>query len=183
MEKRPTKDGKAEWEFSPLLAVNDKGEPVPFDPNDDKKPVQGELLFSGELNGIAVKTVLQIYWEAASSKTFADWCAVGGVKEADFAAVAQEFTSHGKKAVADLHRGVSQHTNGFYKVVSWMLVNVLLGNHDWQGGLAKATTFNHDGAREGKPFNLTKHPAKMRGWGLSIIRHQSSYEKSPLFNG
>ena len=182
-EKRPTKDGKGEWEFNAFVAVNDQGEPVAFDPNDDKNPAEGQLLFSGELNGVAVKTVLQIYWEAASSKSFADWCALGGVKEADFAAVAQEFTSHGKRAVADLHRGVSQHTNGFYNVAAWMLVNVLLGNHDWMGGLAKATTFNHDGDREGKPFNLMKHPAKMRGWGLSIIRHQTSYEKSTIFSG
>lgn len=182
-QKRPTKDGKGEWSFDPFIAVNDKGEPVAFDPNDEKNPAEGQVLFSGELNGIKAKTVLQIYAEGAQSKSFDEWCKLAGVDPADVTDIAREFTSHGKRAVCDLHRGVSQHTSGFSNVVSWMLVNVLIGNHDWMGGLAKATTFNHDGSREGKPFNLTKHPAKMKGWGISIIRHGTSYEKSTLFSG
>jgi anaerobic selenocysteine-containing dehydrogenase len=182
-EKRPTKDGKGEWEFNPFVALSDRGEPLIFDPNDDKNAVEGQLLFAGDVNGIRVKTVLQVYWEEASTKSFEQWCTLGGLDAGQFAEVAREFTSYGKRAVADLHRGVSQHTNGFYNVVGWMTVNVLLGNHDHMGGLSKATTFNHDGEREGKPFNLLKHPAKMRGWGISIIRHQTSYEKSTLFEG
>jgi len=182
-QKRPAKDGKSEWSFDPFVAVNDKGEPVAFDPNDDKTPAEGQIFHSGELNGIKVKTALQVYADEANSKGFDEWCMLAGVDASDVAEIAREFTSHGKRAVCDLHRGVSQHTSGFSNVVSWMLVNVLIGNHDWMGGLAKATTFNHDGDREGKPFNLMKHPAKMRGWGISIIRHQTSYEKSTLFSG
>ena len=54
--------------------------------------------------------------------------------------LAREFTSHGKRAVADIHRGVSQHTSGFYNVLTYMTLNTLIGNHDWMGGLSKATT-------------------------------------------
>jgi anaerobic selenocysteine-containing dehydrogenase len=181
--KRPTADGKGEWTFDPFVTVNAKGEPALFDPNDDKNAAEGQILFSGELSGHKVKTALQIYADEANSKSFEEWCRLAGVNASDVAEIALEFTSHGKRAVCDLHRGVSQHTAGFNYVVSWMLVNVLIGNHDWMGGLSKATTFNHDGDREGKPFNLMKHPAKMRGWGISIIRHQTSYERSTLFAG
>ncbi|KAF0232818.1 MAG: tetrathionate reductase subunit [Desulfovibrionaceae bacterium] len=182
-QKRTTKDGKSEWSFDPFIAISDKGEPVLFDPNDDKAVVEGQVLYSGDLGGIPVKTALQVYADEANSKSFDEWCKLAGVDSADVAEIAREFTSHGKRAVCDLHRGVSQHTSGFQNVVSWMLVNVLIGNHDYMGGLSKATTFTHDGSREGQPFNLTKHPAKMPGWGISIIRHGTSYGKSSLFTG
>jgi tetrathionate reductase subunit A len=182
-EKRAKKDGKGDWDFDPFLVMGDKGEPVPFDPNDDKNPVTGQVLFAGPVKGMQAKSVLQVYWEDASSRSMADWCKLAGLAEADIVELAREFTSHGKRAVADLHRGVSQHTNGFYNVAAWMLVNVLIGNHDWMGGLSKATSFNHAGDREGKPFDTSKHPLKFKPWGISIIRHQTSYEKSSLFAG
>jgi anaerobic selenocysteine-containing dehydrogenase len=63
-----------------------------------------------------------------------------------------------------------------------MTLNVLLGNHDWQGGLAKATTYNIDGDKEGKPFDLKKHPGKIKTWGIDIIRASGKkYDKSTLF--
>ena len=43
---------------------------------------------------------------------------------------ARELTSHGKMAAVDVHRGPAPHTNGFYNVLGWMTVNMLLGNYD-----------------------------------------------------
>jgi anaerobic selenocysteine-containing dehydrogenase len=51
----------------------------------------------------------------------------------DLVTIAREFTNHGKRAVADIHRGVSQHTNGFYNVFAWYTLNALIGNFDWAG--------------------------------------------------
>ena len=64
-----------------------------------------------------------------------------------------------------------------------MTLNVLIGNHDWQGGLAKATTYEIMGDREGKPFKLATQDGKQKPWGISIIRHETSYDKSTLFKG
>ena len=111
------------------------------------------------------------------------WAEIVGVHEKDINELAQEFTSHGRKAVADIHRGVSQHTSGFYNVLAWMTLNVLIGNHDWKGGLAKATTFDAIGSKEGKPFDLRKVSKKLKPWGISIIRHETYYEKSTIFQG
>ncbi|MDZ7580872.1 MAG: molybdopterin-dependent oxidoreductase [Deltaproteobacteria bacterium] len=98
--------------------------------------------------------------------------------------IAKEFTSHGKKAVADLHRGVSQHTAGFYNVTAWYTVNALVGNIGWQGGLWKATTWNYTGNRPGKPFDVSKQYAGgIKAWGVNIIRHSAVYDKSTLFKG
>jgi len=180
-EKRTKKDG-GEWDFDPLI-VQKGGEFQPFDPNDEKNPMEGDLLVYTEVNGIRVKSVLQIYREAAGARKVSEWAEIAGIKEADILELAQEFTSHGKRAVADIHRGVSQHTSGFYNVLAWMTVNVLIGNHDWMGGLAKATTYDISGDIKGKPFDLSEHDGKIKGWGISIIRHETAYDKTTIFNG
>jgi anaerobic selenocysteine-containing dehydrogenase len=180
-EPRPKKDG-GQWEFDPLLVFSgDKA--VPFDPNDDKTAVTGELLVDREINGLKVKSVLQVYKDETTVRTLAQWAELAGVKESDIVELAREFTSHGKKAVCDIHRGVSQHTSGFYNVLTWMTLNVLIGNHDWQGGMSKATTFDHTGKKEGQPFDTSKAAKKIKPWGISVIRHQTQYDKSTIFQG
>jgi len=181
-QKRPKKKGDGEWEFDAFLVYKD-GKPVPFDPNDEQTPVTGDLLVDTVINGIPVKSVLQIYKEAAMEHSLADWAKLAGVRESDIRDLAREFTNYGKHAVADIHRGVSQHTSGFYNVLSYMFLNILIGNHDWMGGLSKATTYNITGDKEGKPFDTTKQDKKFKPWGISIIRHGVKYDKSTLFQG
>jgi tetrathionate reductase subunit A len=183
-EKRPKKKAEeGEWEFDPFI-VFAGGKTVPFDPNSETAAVEGELLVDAEVNGIKVKSVLQIIREAAQAKQLSEWAKLAGIKESDIVDIAKEFTSHGKKAVADVHRGVSQQTSGFYNVVAWYTVNALIGNTGWQGGLSKLTTYDRTGARPGKPFDLGKAWKKaIKGWGISIIRHDVAYDKTTLFQG
>lgn len=183
-EKRPKKKAEeGEWEFDPFIVMSG-GKPVPFDPNSETAPVEGELFVNTEVNGIKVKSVLQIIRDAAQAKPLEEWAKLAGIQERDIVDIAKEFTSHGKKAVADVHRGVSQQTSGFYNVVAWYTVNALIGNTGWQGGLSKLTTYNRTGGRPGKPFDLGKMWKKaIKGWGISIIRHDAAYEKTTLFQG
>jgi tetrathionate reductase subunit A len=182
LEKRPKKKGDGDWEFDPFIVLNG-GLPKPFDPNDETTAVEGDLLVDSEINGIKVKSVLQIYKETATAKNMADWAELAGVRESDLVELAREFTNYGKHAVADIHRGVSQHTSGFYNVVTYMFLNILIGNHDWMGGLSKATTYNIVGDKEGKPFNTDTQGGKLKPWGISIIRHGVPYDKTTLFKG
>jgi tetrathionate reductase subunit A len=182
-EPRPKKKAEeGQWEFDPFL-VYQNSQPVPFDPNDESTPTEGDLLVDTEINGIRVKSVLQIYYETAYDKKLSEWADLAGIKETDIVELADEFTRHGKRAVADIHRGVSQHTSGFYNVLAWMVVNTLIGNHDWMGGLSKATTYDITGEKIEKPFNMGKHDRKIKPWGVSIIRHETPYDKTTLFNG
>lgn len=182
-QKRPNKKGDEEWEFDAFVVLSE-GKPVTFDPNDEAVPVEGELFVDAEVGGFKVKSVLQIIKEAADARTFEKWAELAGVKAADIREIAVEFTSHGKRAVADLHRGVSQHTSGFYNVVAWYTVNALIGNTGWAGGLCKSTTYNRIGDREGKPFDLTKMWKKaVKPFGINIVRHSAAYDKSTLFSG
>jgi anaerobic selenocysteine-containing dehydrogenase len=197
-EKRTARDASGAeiaYEFDPFLTWKD-GQPVPFDPYSDKTPAEGELLVKTELNGIPVKTAFQILWENASARTLDEWAALAGIASADVTELAREFTSHGKRAVADIHRGVSQHTNGFFQVLAWYSLNLLVGNFDWKGGMVKATTYDAGGGKSEKvkqadgselawaqPFPVGKVDGGLHPFGISVIRHGVKYEDTTLFAG
>lgn len=177
-EKRKTKDGK-EFEEKFLVAMVN-GQPVAVDPNDESSPVVADLLVDAQLaNGTAVKSGLQLLLEAANERTIAEWAEIAGVKESDIVDVARELTSYGKRAAVDIHRGPAQHTNGFYNVLAWMSINMLLGNFDAKGGMIVASTWDTKG--KGKLFDLAAHPGKINAFGISSIRHGVDYEKTTLF--
>ncbi|MBU2102702.1 MAG: molybdopterin-dependent oxidoreductase, partial [Candidatus Omnitrophica bacterium] len=170
------------YEFDAFVVFNENA-PVTFDPNDEKNAVEGDLFVDTEINGIKAKSVLQLLREQANTRSIEEWAQICGVAAKDIEELAAEFTSHGKKAAADIHRGVSQHTNGFYNVYAWYSLNLLIGNFDWKGGMVQLTTYNHMGEKEGQPYSLKDmHPGKVSGFGVDIIRH-GEYEKSTIFNG
>jgi anaerobic selenocysteine-containing dehydrogenase len=172
---------KGSYTFDPFITLKD-GKPIPFDPNDSKNPVEGELLIDTQIGDIRVKSSLQILWGSAFSKSIEGWAKICGVRASDLVELAREFTSHGKKAAADIHRGVSQHTNGFYNVLAWLNLNLLIGNYDWQGGLIKVSTYDILGNKADGPFNIGKmKPGVLNPFGISIIRHNNKYEETTLF--
>jgi anaerobic selenocysteine-containing dehydrogenase len=182
IEKRQDRDGR-EYELE-YLVVMKEGKPVAVDPNDEKHSVTGELLVNAEINGIKVKSALQLVADAANSKTMAEWSKISGISVKDIEQTASELSKYGKKAVVDVHRGIAQHTNGFYNVTSAMTVNLLLGNFDWKGGMISASTYNTMGGKEGQPYDLVKlKPGKTNRFGISSIRHDVKYEDTTLFAG
>jgi anaerobic selenocysteine-containing dehydrogenase len=181
-EKRTDKDGK-EHDFEYLVCMKD-GKPAAVDPNDEKTAVTGDLMVGAEINGIQVKSALQIIFDSANSRTAEEWSKICGISVKDIELTAQELTSYGKKAVVDVHRGIAQHTNGFYNVTSAMTINLLLGNFDWKGGMIAASAYNTTGGKEGQPFELGKMAhGKMAKFGISVIRHDIKYEDATIFNG
>jgi len=186
-EKRTAKDGK-EYEFDYFVALKD-GKPVKVDPNDEKEPVKGDLLIDVKLKApdgkeISVKSSMRILFESANSKTMDEWSKLCGIPLKDIEEVAKEFVSHGRKSSVDIHRGVSQHTNGFYNVTCFYSLALLIGSFDYRGGLIAGATYSVDGKKEGQPFDLDKlHPGKTSAFGISIIRHEMKYEDSTLFTG
>jgi len=181
VETREGSDGKP-YTFDPFVVMVG-GIPTPFDPNDANNVMEGDLFVDTTVGGVRVKSVLQLLLEAASERTIEGWADVCGLGAEDILDLAREFTSHGKRAAADVHRGVSQHTNGFYNVLAWFTLNLLIGNYDWKGGMAKATTYGHAGGKPGQPYDFsTMRPGKLAPFGISIIRHEVNYEDTTLFN-
>jgi anaerobic selenocysteine-containing dehydrogenase len=187
-EKRTDKDGK-EFNFEYVVAMQG-GKPVAVDPNDDKQAVTGDLFVTAELDGpdgkkVKVKSGLQVMLETVKEKSIAEYAKICGIEASVIEEVAKEFSSHGKKACVDMHRGPAQHTNGFYNISSLMQLNLLLGNLDWKGGMIVASTYNTDGTKtEAQPFSFKKiTPKAPKAFGLSIIRHDAKYEESTIFAG
>ncbi|MBI3131795.1 MAG: molybdopterin-dependent oxidoreductase [Acidobacteria bacterium] len=185
-EIRKAADGK-ESEFEFLVVMKD-GKAIAVDPNDDKDPVEGDLFVTTEFKDekgtvIKAKSSLQIMLEAAQAKSLVEWAKECGTTAKVITEVAKEFTSHGKKAGVDMHRGPAQHTNGFYNISALMNLNLLIGNFDWTGGMIAASTFNVDGTKtDRQPFPLPKiTPKSGKPFGVSIIRHDAKYEESTVF--
>jgi len=169
---------------APLALVS--GIPIPInvlDPN--SAPVVGDLFFSGKIGDFEVKTSLQILLESALEHTLAEWAEIAGVREEDIIVLANEFTSHGRKAAVDIHRGPSQHTNGFFNNNAWYIVNLLIGNFDYAGGTIKLSTYDRKGAKKGQPFPVMTMwgEEEMTAFGVDIIRTGVVYEKTSLFDG
>jgi anaerobic selenocysteine-containing dehydrogenase len=108
-EKRQTKEGK-EWEFDPFVILS-KGQPVAFDPNDEKNAAVGDVLVNTTVNGVKVKSSLQIIYESVAAKTIEEWADICGISPDDIVELAREFTAHGKRAVADYWLNAVQPTN------------------------------------------------------------------------
>lgn len=182
-EQRPTADGK-EWTFDPFVVVKD-GKPVAFDPTDEKNPVEGDLLVDTTIAGIRAKSSLQLLKEEAFSKSLDEWANVSGISAKDIAAVAEEFTSHGKKAGTGEYRGVTAHSNGFSAAQAIFSLNLLIGNIGWRGGIsAGGGAWDDLGAKTGQPYNIAKlHPGKTTAFGLLLTRQGSKYDESTIFTG
>jgi len=151
----------------------------------DAAPITGDLFFSGKLGEFEVKTGLQILLESVQEQTIAEWADIAGIKESDIIELASEFTSHGRKAAVDIHRGPSQHTNGFYNNNAWYVVNLLIGNFDYTGGTIKLSTYDRKGSKKGQPFPVMTMWGKeeMSAFGVDILRTGVAYEKTTLFDG
>lgn len=181
-EKRKDTNGK-EVTLEFLVAMKD-GRPVAVDPNEEKDAVTGDLFVDTEIKGIRVKSALKIVADAARSRTLQGWSEICGIPVEEIVRTGRELTSFGKQAVVEVHRGVAQHTNGFYSVTSAMTLNLLLGNFDWKGGMISASTYNTTGGKGDQPFDLKKmKPGATERFGISVIRHGIKYEETTLFSG
>ncbi len=165
-----------------VIMDKETGEPTPVDPNDAENPKEGILLVDTTLNGIRVKSGFQLLYESAMSRSLDEWASICGVSREDIEVLAAEFTSHGKRAVAELYRGPVQHPNGYYNGQAIITLNLLIGNIGWKGGLSKGGGHWHEtGSKRKGPFHLSSlHPGKISGFGVKLTREKSKFESSTL---
>ncbi len=143
---------------------------------------KGELWPTGFLslkpvtaNGVSCLTSMQMLWKELSSHSMEEYEKEAGISRNVLVDLAREFTSHGKKAVADLYRGPVKHTNGYYNARAILMLNVVVGNVDWQGGyIAGGGAANAMGGK----YDMTKWPGFVAPKGVKISREGSFYEKT-----
>lgn len=180
---KPRTDDEGNAYDYPLFACLVNGKPTAVDPNDETTPIEGDLFVDGVIAGKRVKSALQLLKESAFEKAIEEWAQIAGVQASDLLEIGEKILKHGRKAVPDIHRGVSQHTNGFYNVLAWYSLAALLGNYDHQGGLSKSAAYSANGKKEGQPYPISSmSDGKIPSFGLSIIRHGVKYEDTTLFS-
>lgn len=125
---------------------------------------------------VTVKSGLQRLKEAAEKLSLAQYSEQCGVPEAQIIALAETFTSHGRKAAVISHGGMMAG-NGFYNAWSVMMLNALIGNLSLSGGVfVGGGKFN--GVSDGPRYNMNSFAGKVKPSGLSIARSKTAYEAS-----
>ena len=183
---RPTKflrAGEAGIGTKEQYVVYNDGVLTAVTPKDTKTAVHGDLFADGTPSGIPVKSSLLLLRERAYEKTLAEYADLSGIKERLIIEVADEFTSHGKKAAVDSYRGACQHTSGYYISQAVTTLNLLIGNVDWKGGLSTGGGHWHEfGDQESSHYNFSKmHPNKLTKFGITQSRAGIKYEDTTLF--
>ncbi|MDZ7679555.1 MAG: NrfD/PsrC family molybdoenzyme membrane anchor subunit [Acidimicrobiales bacterium] len=102
----------------------------------------GELFVDREVvdadgRSLAVKTALQLLRDEAERNSVAEWSEIAGVPVETVERLADEFTSHGRKATASCYRGATMHSMGIYAGLAIQMLNALVGNFDRRGGMTK----------------------------------------------
>lgn len=117
--------------------------------------------------------------QEAQRKTLAEYAALCGVPVAEIEALAREFTSHGKQAVANAHGG-TMNGAGFYTAYAIAMLNNLIGNLNVRGGwVMDAGPFGPFGP--GPRYNFAQFPGAVKAQGLALSRTRMPYERSSEF--
>ena len=182
----------------PLPAAPEPGMPVlpaPLPPEyfvvmTPKGPARHDVAVGGRLevdetiHGIPVKSVFTLVKERAFERTLAVYAGIAGVTEGAIVELADEFTSHGKRAAIDVYRGPAKHPGGFHAMQAINTLNVLIGNQDWKGGLADSGgSWDDLGEKYPHPYMFAwMSPGKLASFGVRTSREAWKYESSTLFD-
>jgi len=117
--------------------------------------------------------------EEAQRKTLEEYSALCGVPVEEIEALAREFTSHGKQAVANSHGG-TMNGAGFYTTFAIATLNNLVGNLNVKGGwVMDAGPFGPFGP--GPRYNFAQFEGAVKAHGVALSRNRFPYERSSEF--
>ncbi len=148
---------------------------------------KGDLLVDTVIKGVRVKSVYKMLVDRVMERSIKEYADICGIDAKAIEREADDFTSHGRRAVADFYRGAVQHTNGTYTARTIAALNILIGNISWRGG-CQPLSGNHwheMGGKPGNPYDLNDTerflPGAVKPKGVPIDRHKVNYETSTEF--
>ena len=148
---------------------------VSGEPELASQPRKARHDYAGKVGGIAVKTTFRLLKESARSRSLDEYAEICSIPAAKIAELAREFTSHGRRAASEFYRGVAKHPNGFYNGLALHMLNVLIGNLNWKGGIsAGGGGFETMTGR----YDLNTIPEGSEPKGVKLTREGSYYEAS-----
>ena len=138
----------------------------------------GVLDVSMTVDGTRVESVWRQYRDRVFEHTLGEYAEMAGVSVDRIAEIADEFTSHGKRAAIMSYRGPAKHTNGFYNTRAIATLQHLIGNYDWKGG--QITPYAGYSTMSGR-YELGQVPDGHAPWGVPLLRGGVNYEDTSLF--
>ncbi|MFD1588877.1 molybdopterin-dependent oxidoreductase [Halorientalis brevis] len=138
----------------------------------------GTLNVDMTVDGTRVRSVWSLYRERVFEHTLEEYADMAGLDPEDIADVADEFTSHGKRAAIMAYRGPAKHANGFHNQRAIATLQHLIGNYDWKGG--QITPYAGYDSMSGR-YNLGNVPDGYSPWGIPLLRGGVNYEDTSLF--
>lgn len=128
---------------------------------------------------VAVCSALVMLRTEARRKTIQEYSDICGVPVAEIEDLAREFTSHGKRAVANSHGGTMSGA-GFYTAYAIAMLNNLIGNLNVKGGwVLDAGPFGPFGP--GPRYNFAQFDGQVKPTGVALSRTRFPYEKTSEF--
>nr|WP_231751395.1 molybdopterin-dependent oxidoreductase [Halogeometricum sp. CBA1124] len=164
-------DADAADEF--VVVDAETGEPVPAS-EADAAVLDVDLSVDGE----RVRSAWSLYRERVFEYTVEEYAEMAGVDPDTVAEVADEFTSHGKRAAIMAYRGPAKHSNGFHNQRAIATLQHLVGNYDWKGG--QITPYAGYSTMSGR-YRLGSVPDGHTPWGVPLLRGGVNYEDTSLF--
>ncbi|XDZ51203.1 tetrathionate reductase subunit A [Neisseriaceae bacterium CLB008] len=138
-----------------------------------------EAVILADGSSVAVKSSLTLLRESANRFSLAEYSQQCGVSVATIEALAKKFTSHGRKAAVISHGGMMSG-NGFYSTWAILMLNVLIGNMNYKGGMGvSGGKFKEcvDGAR----YHLASFDGMVKPKGILLSRAKKAYETTSEF--
>lgn len=134
------------------------------------------LDYSGTINGIDVATSFNLMKKSVFKYSLNEYSKDSGVSVSEIESLAHEFTNYGRKACAELYRGIAQHPNGYITAFTIYQLNQMIGNLNWKGGATLgAGSLNYNSGL----YDLKKIPNLVKAdYGLHLTREQAKYEDS-----
>ncbi|MDR5672621.1 Molybdopterin oxidoreductase [Halalkaliarchaeum sp. AArc-CO] len=139
---------------------------------------EGALDVDRIVDGQHVKSAWTLYRERVFEYTLDEYAEMTGIDAERMVELADEFTSHGKRAAIMAYRGPAKHTNGFYNTRAISTLQHLIGNFDWKGG--QITPYAGYATMSGR-YELGDVPDGYSPWGIPMTRASVNYEETSLF--
>ena len=131
------------------------------------------------IDGRRVRTVFSLYRDRVFEYELEEYAEMAGIDPETIVELADEFTSHGKRAAIMAYRGPAKHTNGFYTTRAISTLQHLIGNYDWKGG--QITPYAGYQTMSGR-YELGQVPDGHDPWGIPLLRGGVNYEETTLFD-
>lgn len=141
-------------------------------------PLQAESATQASVPVAVCSAFVKLRTEA-QRMTLEEYAAECGVPVAEIEALAKEFTSHGKQAVAN-SQGGTMNGSGFYTAFAIAMLNNLIGNLNVKGGwVLDAGPFGPFGP--GPRYNFAQFKGAVKASGVALSRTSFPYEKTSEF--